>query len=198
MSALTVEPEPQGGDSWEALVHLWEEMEWPEGCKVEIIDGMITVAPPPANHHSLIAAKVARCLYSVVLDEWGVFQRQSVAVPSAKGMFIPDILVLPMTILSESGSEYYVPASAAKFVAEITSPSNTSHDRITKAAGYAHAGVPLYLLIDAFSPGGPTLTLYGEPGNGAYRVLQVRKFGDPFRLPAPFDVELDTSAFPTP
>lgn len=196
MSALTVQHESASGDSWEGLVRLWEEMDWPEGCKVEIIEGIITVAPTPANAHNLIAAKVQRQLYGVLAGDWNIHQTQSVAIPSRKGMFIPDLLVVPDEVLLDSG--YYVPAAAAELVVEITSPSNASHDRIAKAAGYAQAGVPLYLLIDAFARGGPTVTLYGEPSDAVYQVLQVGKFGDTFKLPAPFSIDLDTSLFPTP
>ncbi|MFF4366490.1 Uma2 family endonuclease [Streptomyces sp. NPDC001594] len=196
MSALTVQHEPRGGDSWDALVRLWEESDWPEGCKVEIIEGIITVAPTPANNHNSITEAVQRKLYGVIPDEWGIYQVQSVAIPSRKGMFIPDLLVMPSDILSES--EQYVPAAAAELVVEVTSPSNASHDRIAKAAGYAEGGVPLYLLIDSFAPGGPTVTLYGEPCEGVYRVLRAGKFGETFHLPVPFDLKLDTSTFPTP
>ncbi|MFD9336361.1 Uma2 family endonuclease [Streptomyces sp. NPDC060028] len=196
MSALTVQHEPVNGDSWEGLVHLWEETDWPEGCKVEIIEGIITVAPTPANAHNSITETVQRKLYSVIPEEWGIYQVQSVAIPSRKGMFIPDLLVMASDLLSES--EHYVPAAAAELVVEVTSPSNASHDRIAKARGYAHAGVPLYLLIDSFAPGGPTVTLYGEPTDGVYRVIQAGKFGDAFHLPAPFGLQIDTSTFPTP
>ncbi|MCX4527685.1 MULTISPECIES: Uma2 family endonuclease [unclassified Streptomyces] len=195
MSALTVQHEPYRGDSWDALVRLWEEMDWPEGCKVEIIEGIVTVSPTPASSHSLIAAKVQRQLYAALPDDWEVHQTLSVAIPSRKGMSIPDLLVIADEVLP--GSRYYVPAAAAELVVEITSPSNAPHDRIAKAAGYAQAGVPLYLLIDACAPGGPTVTLYGEPSEAVYRVLQAGKFGDTFRLPAPFDIDLDTSVFPT-
>ncbi|GAA2395735.1 hypothetical protein GCM10010420_21590 [Streptomyces glaucosporus] len=80
MGALTVDPGPGRAHGWDDLVRLWEETDWPEGCKVEI-----------------------------------------------------------------------------------TSPSNARHDRISEAAGYARAGVPLYLMVDRWAPGGPTVTLYGEP-----------------------------------
>ncbi|WP_328620483.1 Uma2 family endonuclease [Streptomyces sp. NBC_00354] len=200
MSALTVQHESRGGDGWEDLVRLWEESDWPEGCKVEIIEGIITVAPTPANMHNLITAKVQRQLYTVLPDDWDIHQTQSVVVPSRRGLFIPDLLVLPSAVLSESGSdsEHHVPAAVAELVVEVTSPSNASHDRIAKAAGYAQAGVPFYLLIDAFATGGPTVTLYGEPGGGVYRLLRAGKFGETFHLPEPFDLKLDTSAFPTP
>lgn len=124
MSALTVQHESRGGDGWEDLVRLWEESDWPEGCKVEIIEGIITVAPTPANMHNLITAKVQRQLYTVLPDDWDIHQTQSVVVPSRRGLFIPDLLVLPSAVLSESGSdsEHHVPAAVAELVVEVTSP----------------------------------------------------------------------------
>jgi Uma2 family endonuclease len=196
MSALTVEHEPDNGYGWDEAVRIWEEMDWPEGCKVEIIEGIVTVAPPPANAHNIIADSVQRRLYQVIPDEWGIYQTLGAAVPSRMGLYIPDLAVAPEEVLrSESGN--FIPAAAAELVVEITSKSNADHDRIKKAAGYAQAGVPLYLLIDSWAPGGPTVTLYGEPKGDVYRVLSAVKFGEPIKLPAPFDLTIDTAAFPT-
>jgi Uma2 family endonuclease len=194
MSALTVDPPTAQGHEWDDLVRLWEETDWPEGNKVEIIEGIITVSPTPANKHNSIAAKVQRQLYTVLPEDWNVYQTLAVAVPSRSGMYIPDLVVVPDAALAEPGN--YIPATAAELVVEITSKSNASHDRISKAAGYAHAGIPLYLLIDSYAPGGPTVTLYGEPKCDVYRVLQAGKFGDAIRLPEPFDLTIDTSVFP--
>jgi hypothetical protein len=36
MSALTVGHDPE--QSWDGLVRFWEEMDWPEGSKVEIVE----------------------------------------------------------------------------------------------------------------------------------------------------------------
>ncbi|WP_030779131.1 Uma2 family endonuclease [Streptomyces sp. NRRL S-920] len=193
MSALTVDHDP--GRDWDDLVRLREEMEWPEGSKVEIIEGVITVSPGPANRHNLVAQKVHRLLYSVLPDDWGVFQTLSVAVPSKLGMLIPDLVVIPLADVEPT--QTHVPAGAAELVVEVTSPSNARHDRISKPAAYATAGIPLYLLIDRWAPGGPTITLYGEPRGDVYRVLSACKFGEPVKLPEPFDVEIDTSEFPT-
>ncbi|MFF3602539.1 Uma2 family endonuclease [Streptomyces sp. NPDC002463] len=194
MSALAAEPQPDQGNGWDDLVRRWESMDWPEGCKVEIIEGIITVAPSPTVRHNLTASKVHRRLYSVIPDDWEVFQTQSLAVRARSGMFIPDLVVVSEDVLDEPGS--YIPAEVALLVAEVTSPSNANHDRITKAAAYARAGVPLYLLIDAFAPGGPTVTLYGEPKGDVYRVLSAVPFGEKIHLPAPFDLALDTAEFP--
>jgi len=116
-------------------------------------------------------------------------------VPSRDGLYMPDLAVAPREALRVE-KRNYVPAAAAELVVEITSKSNASNDRIKKAAGYAQAGVPLYLLIDSWAPGGPTITLYGEPQGDVYRVLRAGKFGDEFMLPEPFNLELDTSEFP--
>ncbi|MEW2390407.1 Uma2 family endonuclease [Streptomyces venezuelae] len=192
MSALTFGHD--SGQSWDDLVRLWEEMDWPEGSKVEIVEGVVTVSPSPSNEHNIIAEKVQRCLYSVLPDDWGIYQTLSLAVPSRLGMFIPDLVALPVAEVEGPGT--HVPAGAAELVVEVTSPSNARHDRVSKPAAYAAAGIPLYLLIDRWAPGGPTITLYGEPRGDVYRTLQACKFGEPITLPAPFGLDLDTSAFP--
>ncbi|MFG2330366.1 Uma2 family endonuclease [Streptomyces sp. NPDC048604] len=195
MSALAAEPEPHWGNGWEDLVRRWETMDWPEGCKVEIIEGIITVSPSPTVRHNLAASRVHRRLHSVIPDDWEVFQTQSIAVASRLGMFIPDLVVVPAEA-ADGRPGYYIPAEPALLVAEVTSPSNANHDRIMKAAAYAEAGVPLYLLIDAYAPGGPTVTLYGEPKDDVYRVLRAVPFGEKIQIPAPFDLTLDTAEFP--
>lgn len=192
MGALTVSQDPD--QSWDDLVRYWEEMEWPEGSKVEIIEGIITVSPPPAFRHNVIAERIQRRLYSVIPEDWGIFQTLSIAVPSRLGMLIPDVLVTPVQERPETDS--YIPAALAELVVEVTSRSNARHDRVSKAAAYATAGIPFYLLIDRWAPGGPTATLYGEPKGDVYRVLSAVKFGDPIKLPAPFDVTIDTGEFP--
>jgi len=192
MSALTVSQEPD--QSWDDLVRFWEEMEWPEGSRVEIIEGIVTVSPAPANQHNLITAAVQRRLYSVIPEDWEIFQTLAVAVPSRLGMFIPDLVVAPTGDVDGPGN--YIPAAAAELVVEVTSRSNARHDRVSKPAAHAAAGIPLYLLIDRWAQGGPTVTLYGEPAGDVYRVLRAGKFGEQIVLPKPFDLKLDTSVFP--
>ena len=41
MSALSAEPE----SGWDEIVRIWEETDAPEGSKVEIIEGVVTVPP---------------------------------------------------------------------------------------------------------------------------------------------------------
>ncbi|MFG3011825.1 Uma2 family endonuclease [Streptomyces cinerochromogenes] len=192
MSALTVSQDSD--QSWDDLVRYWEEMEWPEGSKVEIIEGIITVSPAPAFRHNVIAARIQRRLYSVIPEDWEIFQTLAIAVPSRLGMLIPDLVVAP--VLEQPESDSHLPAALAELVVEVTSKSNAGHDRVSKPAAYATAGIPLYLLVDRWAPGGPTVTLYGEPKGDVYRVLKAVKFGDRVELPEPFGLTIDTSEFP--
>ncbi|MEU7255415.1 Uma2 family endonuclease [Streptomyces rimosus] len=192
MSALTVDHEPDS--DWETLLRLWEETEGPEGSKVEIIEGIVTVSPAPANRHNKIAWKLQRALTGALPEDWGMYQTVGVSVPSRMGLYIPDLVVAPEAALDEPGN--FIPGAAAELIVEITSPTNACQDRISKAAGYARAGVPLYLLVDVWAPESPTVTLFGEPKRDVYQVLQAVKFGEEIRLPEPFDVVIETAGFP--
>ncbi|OEV11662.1 Uma2 family endonuclease [Streptomyces nanshensis] len=194
MSAVTVDLGPADGLGWDDLVRTWEQTRGPEGCTVEIVEGIVTVSPPPAKSHDSIADLVQRRLYTVIPEEWGICRTLGVAVPSRSGLFIPDLVVVPEAVVNEPGN--YIPAAAAELVVEITSPYNADHDRLSKPAAYAQAGVPLYLLVDCHAPAGPTVTLYGEPTGDVYRVHTAVKAGEDVRLPAPFELTLETRDFP--
>jgi Uma2 family endonuclease len=181
-------------DEWDELTWVWGQTDVPKGCKVEIIDGLIIVTPYSAQAHHGIVEPVQRGLYGVIPEDWGIFQRLGMAVPSRLGLYVPDLAVVPEEAL-RTGDEHFVPASAAELVVEVTSQPTAHHDRTTKAAGHAEAGIPLYLLIDRLHPDGPAITLHSGPEGGAYRVMRPGRFGDPVMLPRPFDLPLDTGEF---
>ncbi|MFE7747645.1 Uma2 family endonuclease [Streptomyces sp. NPDC057428] len=194
MGALTVDPGPGHGQDWDDLVRIWEETDAPEGCKVEIIEGIVTVSPPPSKDHNTTAALLQRRLYAVIPEEWEIYQTLGVSVPGRAGVYIPDLLVVPRAVATGPGSR--VPAEEALLVVEITSQANANHDRVKKAHGYAKAGVELFLLLDPWHSGRPTATLYGDPDNGTYRVLDVVEYGGKLTLPEPFKLDLDTGILP--
>ncbi|BET48068.1 Uma2 family endonuclease [Kitasatospora aureofaciens] len=183
-------------NAWDEIVWVWRQTEAPKACKVEIVEGLITVAPLSSVAHNAAAERVQRRLYDVIPQEWGVYQRLPLAVPARLGLYVPDLAVVGSVAL-RAGDEQFVPASSAELVGEITARATATNDRTHKLAGYAEAGVPLYLLIDGLAPGGPTVTLYGEPEDGTYRVLTSVEHGERLTLPDPFGLEIDTGAFPT-
>lgn len=138
MSALTVDPAPGHGQDWDDLVRIWEETDAPEGCKVEIIEGIVTVSPPPSKDHNTTAELLQRRLYTVIPEDWGIYQTLGVSVPGRAGLYIPDLVVVPRDIATGPGNR--IPAEEARLVVEITSQANANHDRIGKVHGYAKAG----------------------------------------------------------
>ncbi|MFE7456254.1 Uma2 family endonuclease [Streptomyces sp. NPDC057554] len=195
MNAPAVVTVPGPGQDWDDLVRIWEETDAPEGCKVEIIEEIVTVAPPPSKDHSTTAALLQRSLYTVIPEDWGIYQVLGVALPGQGGIYVPDLVVMPRSAVSGPG--YHVPAAEARLVVEITSRANANHDRVSKVNGYAKAGVELFLLLDPWHSGRPTATLYGEPEGGTYRVLETVEYGGKISLPEPFALDLDTGVFPT-
>ncbi|MFF4083357.1 Uma2 family endonuclease [Streptomyces sp. NPDC001777] len=194
MGAPTGDPAPGHDREWDDLVRIWEETDAPEGCKVEIIEGIVTVSPPPSKDHNTTAALLQRRLYHVVPEDWGIFQTLAVSVPGRGGIHVPDLVVMPCAAVIGPGNR--VPAEEARLVVEITSKANANHDRIGKVRGYAKAGVGLFLLLDPWHSGRPTATLYGEPDGGTYRVLDTVEYGEKLTLPEPFGLVLDTGVFP--
>ncbi|MDI2125227.1 Uma2 family endonuclease [Yinghuangia seranimata] len=181
------------GTTWEWLLAAWASLEAPEGSRVEIIEGELTVSPPLANRHNHAAQVLHRLLVRNTPEEWGVYQTQGITVPAIEGLFVPDLLVYPVDEVPARG--YSAPAEHALLVVEITSPGNPQHDRKTKVWGYAHGPVPLYLLIDAFDPLGPAATLHADPRGGAHQQVSRVPFGGKIVLPGPFDLEVDTGLF---
>ncbi|MFC9427372.1 Uma2 family endonuclease [Streptomyces sp. NPDC056987] len=192
MSALTVDHEPEPG--WDDLVRIWEQVDAPEGHKVEIIEGIITVSSTPSWDHNSTAFLLLLRLAAVIPSDWRIFQTQEAAVPGRKGLYIPDLMVVAEEDGPAPGELF--PAGKAKLVVEITSPGNAARDCVAKARCYAQAGVPLYLLLDPCVSDIPIAKLYGEPKDGTYRMLQAVEYGGKLTLPAPFDLAIDTSELP--
>ncbi|KUM77954.1 Uma2 family endonuclease [Streptomyces griseorubiginosus] len=180
---------------WDELVWVWGQSDVPRGCRVEIIEGLVTVTPYSAQAHHGTIERLHRRLYEGLPEDWGVYQRLALAVPPRLGLYVPDAAVVPKDalLMTDPG---LVDAGRAELVVEVTSRATARHDRVNKPAAYASAGIPLYLLVDRWAPEGPTATLYGEPRGDVYRPLAIAKFGELLTIPAPFDLVIDTGEFP--
>ncbi|MFF5716845.1 Uma2 family endonuclease [Streptomyces buecherae] len=193
MSARRTEQVPAGAGGWADLARRWAESDAPEGWRAELIEGAVTLSPPPDRHHHVLDL-IQRQLYAAIPPDWGIYQRLGLAVPACEGVFVPDLAVVPKRGVSR-GESAYAPAAEARMTVEITSRASAHRDRTTKAIGYALAGVPLYVLVDGRAPRGPVVTLYGAPRGEAYRVLDTVGFGADLHLPEPFETPLATGAF---
>lgn len=193
MSAEAHPPMPYEG--WATLMDAWQQVDMPEGWRVEIVRGTVTLSPPPGRAHNSIADLVHRALAQAIAPDLGIFQTLGVSVPAQSGLFIPDLVVFRRDDLESGPDGLPMPVGKALLVVEITSRDNADTDRQTKLSGYAHGRVPLYLLIDRFADFSPTVSLFSEPVDGHYLGCERVPFGAKVRLPAPFDLDLDTGAF---
>lgn len=173
---------------------LWEELDAPPGCRAEILEGTVVVAPPPANIHNKAASRLTRVLARTIPDDWEIFQTQAIEIGSTGDIYIPDLAVYrPQDVPAEGIT---APPDRALLVVEITSPSNADHDRKRKLWGYAHGPVPIYLLVDPHAADGPHVTLYCRPEAGEYQEKTRVPYGESLTLPEPFDLKIDTGQFP--
>ncbi|GAA3727680.1 Uma2 family endonuclease [Spinactinospora alkalitolerans] len=187
-----VSPATPGED---LLLRTWRELDVPDGWRAEIIDpGRISLVAPPSNPHNFIAGRANRALLRTIPDDWDIYQTLGMWITPLCKLFIPDLVVAPHAVLRDTKAP--VPAEEIFLAVEITSKDNADTDRKTKLWGYAHGPVPLYLLIDAWDPNGPSVTLYENPRSGRYLHSHTVPFGEKITVPAPFDLELDTSEFP--
>lgn len=199
MSLTMTETVPATGMSrWDHALSTWKELDVPDGWRAEIVDdnGVLLVAPP-SDPHNFIAVRITRALNGVLPDDWDVYQTLGIQIPAIERLYVPDLVVMPESVVLDPGQTPN-PADGAELVVEIVSKSSMDIDRKKKLWGYAHAPVPLYLLVDAWDETGPSVTLYEQPGNGRYNHATTVDFGEKIRLPEPFDLEIDTSRFPRP
>ena len=179
--------------NWDYLVGAWQGLNIPEGWRLELIEERLVPASPPEYRHRLIAGTLYRHLVERGPGDALVFRMASVVIPSRRSLFIPDLLVAPGAQLPREPVS--IPAEKAWLVAEIAPKGQSRDDREIKLWSYAHAGVPLYLLINPRAAGGPVLELHSEPENAVYRESRIVAFGAAVELPEPIGFILDTAEF---
>lgn len=184
--------------SWDLLLQAWRELDVPEGWHAEVDEGQIVLVPPPHRHHNGIADALQRVLYQAAPDELGIYQTLGIHIAPLDKLYVPDLVLAPREVVDAADPDTNDPldASEALLVVEITSQSNAKDDRTKKLWAYAHAPVPVYLLVDRFDEHGPTATLFTGPQNGAYKRAERVPFGEGLKLPEPFAVTVDTADFP--
>ncbi|WP_406692957.1 Uma2 family endonuclease [Saccharopolyspora sp. ID03-671] len=192
---MTAAPAPSYS-TWDELVQTWQHLDLPnKAWRAEIIEESIVMSPPPAPAHNMIADVVHRELVGALPRELGIFQTLGIAVPLRRSLFIPDVVVVPRAEIPGREDPQPVPAERALLVVEITSKSNADVDRKQKLWTYAHAEVPLYVLIDEFAEEGPTVFLHSDPQDGSYGKREQVSFGKPIELPEPFGLAIPTDEF---
>ncbi|KQV14562.1 MULTISPECIES: Uma2 family endonuclease [unclassified Kitasatospora] len=157
------------------------------GDRAEIIEGVITPMSLSWAHESaadLVRRQITARLQAINL----VAGSGNLDLPGSENWYIPDLAVVPVELAKTEGA---LLPDQTLLVVEVTSPSNGETDRTVKRRRYGQYGAPVYLLVDRQLR---ECTLFTEPGRLGYESVDgPHPFGTPVRLPAPFDVEIDTA-----
>ena len=149
----------------EAITRITYEQfrELPEdGKRYELIHGEVHVTPAPSTKHQWVSINLSSSLGPHVAQN-GLGQ---VFFSPLDVRLAPDLAVQPDLIFVSKARagiilEGYI-AGAPDLVVEILSPSTAAHDRATKLALYAEAGVPEVWFIDPMTVTVEILKLQGR------------------------------------
>jgi Uma2 family endonuclease len=171
-----------------------------DGRRYEIVDGSLHVAPAPAVLHQLHCGWLHEALLANKPADVYVFEGANVMLPAEPTrLLVPDVLVVRVTDIDIDDNPFAVPASAVPLAVEVVSPSSITHDRFTKPALYAEAGVPSYWRVET-GRDGPTVHVYalaagaagaaGAVGAAEYTRTHLVRPGQTVVVDAPWPVTL--------
>jgi Uma2 family endonuclease len=164
-----------------------DNLELPEGFQAEIIEGQIVIVATPNVKHALIVGDVHEALSPALPKTYKCLQVLTGQEPEGD-RYIPDLGAWPLTVMREDESRWLMSAGDLLIAVEVTSPGSEDDD-YAKAAGYARAEVPIYLLVDRKRR---RCILHTEPKGGEYRNVHVSEFGETVTIPLETPVELAT------
>jgi Uma2 family endonuclease len=162
------------------------------GHRVEILQGRLTVTPPPDGSHALSLTKLSRAFERAGIEGSGVEWVQGVGLwlPALPEDFaIPDFSVVDEDFRDAHVTKNYYAPNVFRLVVEVTS-SNWSDDLYVKVECYAQAGIPAYLVVDRKH--GEVL-LYADPVDGKYPGPQRFERGQSVPVPESVGVRVELS-----
>jgi Uma2 family endonuclease len=143
----------------------WENLPDDEN-RYEVIDGVLYCSNLPSVFHQWVVGQLLE--YVAFPAKVNAFGLHYVGVIlSDSNVVLPDFVLVKAknaTILVDKRIR-----GVPDFIAEVLSPRNRDYDEDIKLAAYAKAGVPEYVVIDAWKK---QLRLYSQPMEGEYGALK--------------------------
>ena len=189
MSAAAVE-HPCDGEPEALLETAGKLTEQLPGYRVEIIGGVITVAPPPDVPHARALTKLMRPFIAAGLDDEDseVLQGVGLWLPGGPEDFaIPDLAIVDADCDDHLITNNCYDPAVFRLVLEVTS-SNYNNDLRNKVAAYAEAKVPVYVIVDRKHGRVHVLT---DPAGSTYDSHRVYAPGQTVTLPESIGAEVD-------
>lgn len=175
----------------DSLFESLEAMPVPEGYKVEIVGGTITMSPQRDTHWTVIR-RIVRALEDRFGMDVAVLSDVRIDFPGHLNGFAPDVVKLADGAESDGKGRWH--PSDVRFVAEVLSRSTALNDHGPKKTAYATACVPVYLIVDPYIG---RCHVYTEPKDGEYAVDRTIIFGADIDLTGTdIDLVLKTDGFP--
>ncbi len=122
-----------------------------DGCRYELIDGVVCMTPSPLRKHGLVVSEIAYQLCNFAKEQAIGEVAQDMDVLLGKGPRGGDLIYRPDIAFFKAGR---VPDDAERYklvpdlVVEVASVSTRRFDRETKKADYERLGVSEYWIID--------------------------------------------------
>ncbi|MFE2017317.1 Uma2 family endonuclease [Streptomyces sp. NPDC059499] len=182
MSAAAVEHPCDGEPEslLESANRLSEQL--PPGYRVEIIGGVITVAPPPDGPHARALTQLMIPFLAAGLhdEETEVLQGIGLWLPGGPEDYaIPDLAIVDADLDEHLVENNCYDPAVFRLVLEVTS-GNYKNDLRNKVAAYAEADIPVYVIVDRKHSRVHVLT---EPAGGEYNSHEVYAPGRAAELP---------------
>jgi len=162
------------------------------GHRVEILQGRLTVTPPPDGSHALSLTWLVEAFGGAGARKAGLRYVQGIGLwlPTlADDYSIPDFSVVDDDFRDALVQKNCYAPNVFRLVVEVTS-SNWSDDLGPKVESYAEAGIPVYIVADRKHD---EVLLYQNPVDGEYDAPQRFKRGYSVPVPESVGVTLDLS-----
>ncbi|WP_375496976.1 Uma2 family endonuclease [uncultured Jatrophihabitans sp.] len=163
-----------------------------EFCKrVEIVDGLLIVSPPPVPRHTYVG-DILFVLLANAAPAWLHVSGSDAGFEFGRSYRKPDLSVLHTSAYRTSRA--LLDTADLVLAVEIESPSSITTDRITKPAQYAAAGIAHYWRVET----DPLRLVTYRLGDGAYAETGAWSVGEVAAIDEPFAAEIDVAAlFPS-
>ncbi|HSP39394.1 MAG TPA: Uma2 family endonuclease [Frankiaceae bacterium] len=162
------------GFTWEDLQALPDD-----GNRYELMEGVLSVVPPPDGRHQLCAYQLTRLLFDARPPELVVRIAPFDYTPEPGTSLEPDVLVARREDMQNDRLR-----ATPQLVVEVASPRTRRHDRGDKLLAYQEFGVPYYWLVD---PAVPSLTAL-HLVDGQYVEVATATGETPYTTDKPFPV----------
>lgn len=114
-----------------------------DGKRYELIGGAIVMTPSPIPAHQRVSRRLQDILEELCPDGYEVFNAPiDLDLPNGDRV-VPDLVIVPDASVKRKRL-----VGDVLLIVEIVSPGSTTHDRVTKRAVYAEAGIPGYWIVD--------------------------------------------------